>query len=57
MLAELVALNVPIFAVPGHDDRFRYHPIFREFLAAQLAVSDRHDKRAQHLLASQWFCH
>lgn len=55
MLAELVALNVPIFAVPGHDDRFRYHPIFREFLAAQLAVSDRHDKRAQHLLASQWF--
>ncbi len=55
MLAELVALNVPIFAVPGHDDRFRYHPIFREFLAAQLAVSDRHDKRALHRLASQWF--
>lgn len=55
MLAELIALNVPIFAVPGHDDRFRYHPIFREFLAAQLAVSDRHDRRALHRLASQWF--
>jgi len=55
MLTELVALNVPIFAVPGHDDRFRYHPIFREFLAAQLAVSDRHDRIALHRRASQWF--
>lgn len=55
MLAELIALNVPIFAVPGHDDRFRYHPIFREFLMTQLAVSDRHDRRALHRLAGQWF--
>ncbi len=55
MLADLVAMNVPLFALPGQEDRFRYHPIFREFLAAQLAMSDRHDRRVLHRRASDWF--
>lgn len=59
VLVDLVRLNAPVFPVisPNSEQAgaYRYHPIFREFLSAQLELRGQDAVQALHRRAMDWF--
>lgn len=53
-LAELTRGNAFIEPVPGHVSWYRYHPLFRELLVAQLSYQAPDEAEHLHRVAADW---
>ncbi|HKC27383.1 MAG TPA: LuxR C-terminal-related transcriptional regulator [Jatrophihabitans sp.] len=53
-LAELMRGNAFVERVPGHPTWYRYHPLFRELLRAELSYEDPDEVQRLHLVAADW---